>query len=312
MATAKTAPSRRAEKNNMQLWEQVCETDPTTTKKVNQRGGFTAICAQGQRKAATKVFGIYGIDWGLKDLLFSMVEDGAGTPVELCLSAVFYFTFNGEFGSFPISVDKAYRVGDDSRKKIITDATTKALSMLGFNSDVFEGKFDDNKYVQDMKEKFNGKNQEPHPQSAPQPAAKSNPKPTEKQAEPAKEAGKEIGKEASPEVDLFKEGSGSPAVSGDDGNIGIGNEAGGSLLPDHNPDDIESMFKAVVAVANDAKARALPPNHMGPIMGLAIKTKQNKDIDGMRQLLGSLELYLGQNPAEREETLKVFIERGKK
>ena len=39
-------------------------------------------------------------------------------------------------------------------KKVIaramTDATTKALSKLGYNADVFLGKFDDNKYVQEQ------------------------------------------------------------------------------------------------------------------------------------------------------------------
>ena len=32
--------------------------------------------------------------------------------------------------------------------------TTKALSKLGFNADVFLGKYDDNKYVAKMKEEF--------------------------------------------------------------------------------------------------------------------------------------------------------------
>ena len=30
---------------NTELWDQVCKTDPRHTKKVNQRGGFTAIDA---------------------------------------------------------------------------------------------------------------------------------------------------------------------------------------------------------------------------------------------------------------------------
>jgi len=38
-------------------------------------------------------------------------------------------------------------------KKATTDGITKCLSMLGFNADVFLGKFDDNKYVQELKNK---------------------------------------------------------------------------------------------------------------------------------------------------------------
>ena len=36
----------------------------------------------------------------------------------------------------------------------VTDFTTKALSKLGFNADIFLGKFDDTKYVQQMKQEF--------------------------------------------------------------------------------------------------------------------------------------------------------------
>jgi hypothetical protein len=46
------------------------------------------------------------------------------------------------------------RIDDDFFKKVATDALTKGLSKLGFNADVFMGKFDDNKYVNSLKEKF--------------------------------------------------------------------------------------------------------------------------------------------------------------
>ena len=48
-----------------------------------------------------------------------------------------------------------YYSNNDVHKKLKTDALTKGLSELGFNSDIFEGKFDDNKYVQEMNVKFN-------------------------------------------------------------------------------------------------------------------------------------------------------------
>ena len=52
---------------NMELWEQVCTTDPDITKKVNTRGGFTAIDAQAQIKRATELWGPYGSEWGVRD-----------------------------------------------------------------------------------------------------------------------------------------------------------------------------------------------------------------------------------------------------
>ena len=39
---------------------------------------------------------------------------------------------------------------EDAVKKAVTDGLTKCLSYLGFNADVFLGKFDDNKYVEKM------------------------------------------------------------------------------------------------------------------------------------------------------------------
>ena len=52
--------------NNMELWQSVETTDPTYTKKVNQRGGFTAIGAQYQLMRATETFGPMGKGWGVK------------------------------------------------------------------------------------------------------------------------------------------------------------------------------------------------------------------------------------------------------
>ena len=135
---------------NMKLWSQVCETDPQFTKKADTRGGFTAICAQYQRKTATNLWGPYGSSWGMKDLAWDYVRNAAGDVIELYLSAVFFCPGS----NFEIAGDIAYRPGNDCHKKLQTDITTKALSMLGFNSDVFEGKFDDNKYIEKMKGKY--------------------------------------------------------------------------------------------------------------------------------------------------------------
>ena len=151
---------------NMELWNQVCETDPDITKPVDTRGGFTSICAQAQKKRATSVFGMFGIGWGLKKLAWQYIRDNSGFPIELTLDAEFFW-LSGEIivdgevvaswpgGSFEIGSDIGFKPGNDSKKKLRTDVITKALSDLGFNSDVFEGKFDDDKYVVSMREKFN-------------------------------------------------------------------------------------------------------------------------------------------------------------
>ena len=132
--------------NNMKIWDKVCVTDPETTKRVNQRGGFTAIDAQAQLRNATILFGPYGTDWGLTDLDYCMIYDGEGNILEITLTARFFYPG----GEFPMSNDMRYRPGDECRKKLLTDLRSKCLSTLGFNSDVFEGKFDDNRYVQNL------------------------------------------------------------------------------------------------------------------------------------------------------------------
>jgi len=141
-------------KNNLELWDTVQTTDPQYTKRVNQRGGFTAIAAQSQVKRATEVFGIMGHGWGVEDEKFTTVE---GTTMVL-YTANLWYKFNTRTGAIPIHSSIKYgangRYDDDFAKKVATDALTKGLSKLGFNADVFMGLFDDNKYVNDVASKF--------------------------------------------------------------------------------------------------------------------------------------------------------------
>lgn len=153
--------------DNMKLWNQVCETDPRWTKLVTLGPRrFTAIDAQKQIKLATELWGPYGGKWGVKDLDWGYVWGKEGEPpLSITLDAVFYYPLEweqvsertgeqiqmGATNSFQISSDMAWKVNGDCRKKLLTDLTTKALSKLGFNSDVFEGKFDDNQYVEEMR-----------------------------------------------------------------------------------------------------------------------------------------------------------------
>lgn len=128
----------------MELWDKVSKTDPSLTKQVQQRGGFTAVCAQAQVKKATEMFGKYGKGWGLKNCKYEIIGN------EIVFDAVFYA---GD-SEFEMTVDMIYKAGQDCRKKLRTDAQSKSLSLLGFNSDIFEGKFDDNKYVNELRKEF--------------------------------------------------------------------------------------------------------------------------------------------------------------
>ncbi len=141
--------------DNMKIWSAVEKTDPAHTKHVAQRGGFTAINANYQIMQATKQFGPIGIGWGYiasdpifhDRLLFVPVTLWHGDRSN---------TFGPMLGCEEWK-DAKDRIDSDASKKATTDAVTKLLSQLGFSADVFLGKYDDQKYVAEMKKEFQPK-----------------------------------------------------------------------------------------------------------------------------------------------------------
>jgi len=151
--------------DNLEFWKSVQKTNPDHTKGAKLSGmNITAIDPQHQRMNATEKFGMFGKGWGVKDSVYS-----TETFKEITIgnySAVFWYKDGGETCEFDISsnVKVAYttakgqfKVDDEWMKKCNTDALTKGLSALGFNADIFLGKFDDNKYVAEAKEAFKPK-----------------------------------------------------------------------------------------------------------------------------------------------------------
>jgi len=142
--------------DNLSLWRAVEKTDPKHTKKAKVGGmSITAVAPQYQILNATRQFGAYGQHWGFKDieLDYSLIE-----RFKLIVFKGTFFCPDGEFkiiNSCKMYMDRAEKMIDaDFAKKIETDALTKALSKMGFNADIFMGRFDDTKYVNDMKEEF--------------------------------------------------------------------------------------------------------------------------------------------------------------
>jgi hypothetical protein len=139
--------------NNMELWNQVCVSDPATVKKMTHGAKLSAIDAQTQLKRATELWGPYGMDWGLFDMRWVPTLGAKGEIGNLALEATFAVKPLGL--QFPISSDMVWNPKGDVRKKLQTDTLTKALSRLGFNSDVFEGRFDDARYVEELNKQKN-------------------------------------------------------------------------------------------------------------------------------------------------------------
>ena len=140
--------------DNLELWNKVEKTDPSHTKKVTFGRKITAIDPYHQVKNATAQFGPAGDGWGWEvtnvqhlptNELAILVRVWHGDPS----------IFIEQWGQCSYYIDKAEAKKDtDCFKKATTDGITKCLSYIGFNADVFLGKFDDNKYVSQLKEEF--------------------------------------------------------------------------------------------------------------------------------------------------------------
>lgn len=159
--------------SNLDLWKSVEKTDEAFTKKAKKGAHhFTSISPTYQFKKATEVFGSYGQGWGIdtESEKFSTME--IGDTILINYDAVLYYPD----GKFPIHATEklAYKtqgassylkVDDEARKKVVTNAITKGLSMLGFNADIFMGLFDDIEYLANLRiessiDKANDKDEE--------------------------------------------------------------------------------------------------------------------------------------------------------
>ena len=138
---------------NRNIWDQMKETDPRFTKRVNKGfGEITTIDPQWQIMRMTEMFGPVGKGWNYK-VHYNYEDQLVFAEVSVATSK---YKDNDDWIYYgPIcSVQKLYRktgaLDDEAPKKAMTDALTKAFSHLGLCSDIFMGKFDDSKYVQKL------------------------------------------------------------------------------------------------------------------------------------------------------------------
>lgn len=167
-------------KDNLELWNKVEKTNPKYTKNAKIGGNaITSISPQFQIMNVTEQFGSYGSTWGFKsiELDYSLVNtpfkkdktEGSYPNIKVVGKedsfmglVVFKAIFFYPSGEFPIinsislfTNNDMSKIDDNFAKKIETDALTKAISKLGFNADIFMGKFDDVRYIEEMKKEFN-------------------------------------------------------------------------------------------------------------------------------------------------------------
>ena len=155
------------DEKKLSLWNLVSKTDPKNTKKVKFGREFTAIDPYSQIHEATKQFGTAGTGWG-----WTVERIEYTTTNEIAILVRLWHgireSYIEQWGQAGLYIDnKDTKKDGDCFKKATTDGLTKCLSYLGFNADVFMGKFDDNKYVQQMSSEFSGKPKKAEPPTLP-------------------------------------------------------------------------------------------------------------------------------------------------
>jgi len=146
---------------NTKLWDILGRTDPAATKGFTRGGGFrgTAIKPVWSFKRMTEEFGPCGTGWGIGAPEFQVLPGAEGETLVYCTASIWYekkeqivWGVGGDkviakFSSGPKSDDEAF-------KKAYTDAITNALKFIGVGADVHMGRFDDSKYVNEMRQEF--------------------------------------------------------------------------------------------------------------------------------------------------------------
>jgi hypothetical protein len=153
--------AEKQENSNMELWHAVATTDAENTSNFKGKGGFqgTAVAAQSQIMKATELWGPMGYEWGLENEKY-FIEKRSEFDSRynvLIFSANLFYPHEGNKVSISLETEidlwnfsakfKSWSKNNDTRKKSRTDLLTKALSQLGFNADIFMGKFEDNGYI---------------------------------------------------------------------------------------------------------------------------------------------------------------------
>lgn len=169
--------------SNLSLWQAVEKTPVEHTKPITGKTyKGTSPKPHYLIHKATETFGPCGIGWGFtveeRVENGAVIEDGFCEKMHVAKVRVWY-KWNGERGevehiggtmfSGRYSSGKVF-TDEDAPKKSVTDALVKALSMIGFAGDIFMGRYDDSKYVNDLKDEARGA---PTPQR--QEAAKPKP-----------------------------------------------------------------------------------------------------------------------------------------
>lgn len=154
--------SEQVKPENLRYWDQLGKTDPAHTKQFQRSGGFkgTAIKPMWCNLRMTEVFGPCGIGWGPDKPEYQVIP-AEDEILVYCTVGLWYLDKGVKAQVYGVGGDKALvkqtsgtKSSDEAFKAAYTDALSNAMKFIGVAADVHMGLFDDNKYVQEMKNEF--------------------------------------------------------------------------------------------------------------------------------------------------------------
>jgi hypothetical protein len=157
---------------NKALWQRVCVTDPKAVKAItgkqysgNSPKPYWIV------ERLTDEFGPCGIGWGFQ-ILNERIERFSDTDSLHIAVVRFWYELDGKRGELEqIGQTKAsyqsnagkFIVDEDAPKKSVTDALVKCASYIGFAGDIFAGRWDDSKYVQQAGAEWEARKRDANP-----------------------------------------------------------------------------------------------------------------------------------------------------
>lgn len=157
-----------SQNQNTVLWDSICKTDPAHTSEIKGKDyKGTSPKPHWLVRRATEVFGPCGLGWG-----FSVIDERVerfGDVDSIHIARVEFWYKQGDqickvqhMGQTKMSYmtsgyggkQSTFKVDEDAPKKSVTDALVKCMSMVGFAGDIFLGRWDDCKYVQEVRQEF--------------------------------------------------------------------------------------------------------------------------------------------------------------
>ena len=161
--------------NNKALWLRVCVTDPKAVKEITgkqYKGNSPKPYWIVER--LTDEFGPCGLGWGFS--IISERFERFSDSDSLHIAAVkFWYVLDGKRGELEqigqtkatyTSAQGKFIIDEDAPKKSVTDALVKCASYIGFAGDIFAGRWDDSKYVQEAGREWEARRAEANPKRA--------------------------------------------------------------------------------------------------------------------------------------------------